>query len=263
MLPEIIAVQVDYLFMELDEYRKLAELEDRMWYFSILHDLIDHWLSRHLPSDAAEVLDAGCGTGGLIKTLNRSHPCWRFTGLDLMPMACGLARESTQAEIVQGSVLALPYGDQSFDAVISADVICQVDDAASAVQEFARVLRPGGMVIINVPALMWMWSYHDNSCETKHRYNRPELCDLFAAAGFDLKFSSYRNFLNFPLIAARRKLFPVKNATSDIQAYHPVIEAVPATLGRIELMWQKRNFASPIGTSVFLVATLPHGEQIA
>ena len=243
--------------MRLDEYRKLAELEDRMWYFSILHDLIDHWLSRHLASDAAEVLDAGCGTGGLIKTLNQSHPGWRFSGLDFMPMACALARERTQVEIVEGSVSALPFSDKSFDAVISADVICQIDDAASAVQEFARVLRPGGMAIINVPALMWMWSYHDISCETKHRYNRRELCALFAAAGFNLTFSSYRNFLNFPLIAGRRKLFPEENATSDIRAYHPVIEAVPAALGRIELMWQKRHFASPIGTSVFLVATLP------
>jgi SAM-dependent methyltransferase len=238
--------------VHLDEYRKLAEVEDRMWYFHALNRRVAFWLGKLLPAGSARVLDAGCGTGGLIKALRAARHEWRVTGLDFMPLACELARERTGAEIVQGSITELPFGDASFDAIVSADVVCQVDDGARALREFARCVRPGGVVLVNVPAYRWLWSYHDDTCETKHRYTRPELVGLFRAAGLDVEFASYANCLSLPLIWARRRLFRPAQPTSDVQLYPAPVEAAFAAMAAVEFGWQRLGLASPAGSSVFI-----------
>ncbi len=85
--------------MEPAEYRKLAEVEDRMWYFRSLHAHV-HRLLRQRLGARADVLDAGCGTGGLIRHLNRREPHWALTGVDSSGLACELARRRCRAPIV-------------------------------------------------------------------------------------------------------------------------------------------------------------------
>ena len=238
--------------MELDEYRKLAEVEDRMWYFHALNRRCAHWLGKLLPAGPARVLDGGCGTGGLIKSLGAMRPEWKFTGLDFMAQACELARTRTGTDIVQGSITELPFADGAFDAVVSADVVCQVTDGALALREFARVVRPGGAVLVNVPAFRWLWSYHDHTCQTKHRYTRPELAALFRAAGIDVQFASYANALPLPLVVLRRKVFKPSKPTSDVMLYSPPIEAGFAALAWLEFQLTRGGLAAPIGSSVFV-----------
>src|SRR4051812_7110323 len=72
--------------MQTDEYLKLAEVEDQMWYFRSLHTHVRRELEPALKGNAA-VLDAGCGTGGLILRLRAAHPEWRYSGIDFMPLA--------------------------------------------------------------------------------------------------------------------------------------------------------------------------------
>lgn len=239
--------------MHLDEYRKLAEVEDRMWYFHALNRRMVFWLGKLLPAAPAHVLDAGCGTGGLIKALRSARTDREVTGLDFMPLACELARERTGAVIVQGSITALPFGDGVFDAIVSADVVCQVEDGARALREFARCVRPGGVVLVNVPAYRWLWSYHDDTCETKHRFTRPELAAMFRAAGLDVVSAGYANCLSLPLIWARRKLFRPTHPTSDVQLYPAPIEMLFAAMAAVEFGWQRLGLASPAGSSVFVV----------
>ena len=247
--------------MDLDEYRKLAEVEDRMWYFHALNRRGAHWLAKVLPTGRARVLDGGCGTGGLIKSLGAARPQWQFTGLDFMGRACELARSRTGAAIVQGSITELPFADGTFDAVVSADVVCQVTDGAQALREFARVVRPGGAVVVNVPAFRWLWSYHDDSCQTKHRYTRPELTQLFRAAGIDVVFASYANALPLPLIVARRKLFKPAKPTSDVLLYPPPIEAGFAALAWLEFQATRGGLPAPIGSSVFVAGRKAGGSR--
>jgi len=80
--------------MEPDEYRKMAGVEDAMWYYRALHRHVIRRLRRSL-GPAAAVLDAGCGTGGLLRRLHAAQPAWRLTGMDFSPLACALARERT------------------------------------------------------------------------------------------------------------------------------------------------------------------------
>src|SRR5438045_607097 len=97
--------------MHSDEYLKLAQVEDRMWYFRSLHRHVQRELARaDFPADA-RILDAGCGTGGLMLRLRSAWPRARFTGIDLMPLACELARKrcGPDVEVRLGDITALPF----------------------------------------------------------------------------------------------------------------------------------------------------------
>ncbi len=243
--------------MQLDEYRKLAEVEDRMWYFRALNRRVAHWLALGLPTGPARVLDAGCGTGGLINFLRARNSAWTLCGLDFSSRACELARLRTGVEITEGSITSLPYADAGFDAVVSADVVCQVKDGATALREFTRVVRPGGVVLVNVPAFRWLWSYHDDTCETKHRYTRQELSAQCQTAGLEIVFDSYANLLPLPLIAARRKLFKPENPTSDVRLYPAPVEAMFSGMAWLEFAWMRVGLPSAVGSSVFVAARKP------
>ena len=242
-----------------------------MWYFRSLHAHVRRELAKTGVARDAAVLDAGCGTGGMILRLRAQEPGWRWSGIDFMPLACELARKRCPAtgsgqaavDIREASITALPFGDASFDAVVSADVICQVVDADVAVKEFFRVLRPGGVVVINVPAYMWMWSYHDDSCQTKHRYTRPEIAALLAGAGFRDARLTHWNALPFPLVWAKRKLFRAATDTSDVKEYPAAIEALFRGAMAIEHAWLRAGGAWAWGTSVFSVARKHHADTLA
>src|SRR5690606_16263645 len=158
-------------------------------------------------------------------------------GLDFSPQACEFARRRTDVPVVQGSILALPFPDRAFNAVVSLDVVGQVEDPATAFREFARVVRPGGVVLVNVAAFRWLWSYHDDHCETKHRFTRRELAALARSAAFDVVFSTYANMTVLPLIAARRKLFPPRADTSDVAVQPAAIDATLGAIAGLEHAW--------------------------
>jgi len=243
--------------MQADEYRKLAETEDRMWYFRALHRRLAHWLGRHLPTGRARVLDAGCGTGGFLRFLEDEEHGWELTGVDASPIACNLARLRTTAKIRENSITALPFWDDSMDGITTGDVLYHLADVSAALQEFARCLKPGGVVVLNEPAYRWLWSYHDDAVESKHRFTRPELAGLCRQAGLEVVFASYVNLFALPLIAARRKLFPPAQPTSDVKLYPAPVEGGFAALAWIEHFLMRRGVPLPAGSSVFVVAIKP------
>jgi SAM-dependent methyltransferase len=246
--------------MQSDEYLKLAEVEDRMWYFPSLHGHVRRELEAAALPQRASMLDAGCGTGGLILRLRAARPEFQYSGIDFMPLACELARKrcGPDVDIRQASITQLPFPNASFDAVVSADVICQVDNPEVAMAEFYRVLRPGGVLIVNVPAYMWMWSYHDDSCETKHRYTRPEITALFAGSGLRNGWTTHWNALPFPFLWAKRKIFRSAKDTSDVKDYPWVIDTMFAAMMKVEHAWMRIGGRWAWGTSVFGVARKPN-----
>ncbi len=240
--------------MHPDEYRKLAETEDRMWYSRALNRRGLYWLDRLSTPGMRRVLDAGCGTGGFTRYVQAAGRPWEITGLDFSERACALARERTTARIVQGSILELPFADAEFDAIAALDVICQVEDGGKAVSEVVRCVRPGGAVLINVPAYRWLWSYHDDQCETKHRYTCGELRARCIAAGLRVEFATYVNFATLPLLIGRRKIFRPRNPTSDVRLYPAPVEAVLRGVTWVEHAWTRRGWRLPAGSSVFVAA---------
>ncbi len=240
--------------MQPDEYHKMAAVEDAMWYYRALHRHVARSLTRALGASAAPVLDAGCGTGGLLRHLRVKQPAWVLTGIDFSPLACALAHERSGGEVVAGSITALPFADAHFEAIVSCDVVCQVAAAELALQEFHRCLKPGGTIVLTMPAYSWMYSYHDRAVGNLRRYDRGEVNVLLRAAGFTVVTSTYWNTLLFPLAFVRRKLLPPAQSVSDVRSYPPLVEAFFNGLMALEQAWLSWGVSLPFGNSVLTVA---------
>jgi SAM-dependent methyltransferase len=182
----------------------MAAVEDAMWYYRALHRVVATALGRAaLPARAAistraaapAACPAAARPGG-----------WALAGLDFSPLACELARERTGLTVTEGSVTVLPFAAATFDAVVSCDVVCQVEDPAAALREFHRVVRPGGVAVLTMPAYRWMHSYHDRAVGNLRRYSRGETAELLRAAGFAVEYATYWNTLLFPLAVLQRKI---------------------------------------------------------
>src|SRR5271165_293769 len=135
--------------MEPAEYILMDAAEDRMWWYRALHAR----MAQALAGVHGLVLDAGCGTGGLLAFLRRHRPDLALAGVEWAEQAGRRAAVKSGAAIARGSVNALPFADGCFDAVLAADVLCHgAVDPPLALGEFRRVLRPGGRLVVNMPA---------------------------------------------------------------------------------------------------------------
>jgi SAM-dependent methyltransferase len=246
-----------WVFMQTDEYRKMAAVEDDMWYYQTLHAHFRRVLMTRLAGRSVRILDAGCGTGGLIRRLQPLNPGWDWTGVDLHPEACRLARERTKAEIRQGDLTRLPFAEATFDAVVSADVLYHIADDTQALRELMRVLRPGGILVVNVPAYPWLWSYHDVAVESQRRYRRRELTSKLRQTGLRVEQVTHWNLLLLPLIVVRRKWWPAPAAGSDVEAYSPGLNRLLKTLLRGETVLLRLCGGLPAGSSLLSVAQKP------
>ena len=113
---------------------------------------------------------------------------------------------------VCASALALPFADATFDVVAAFDVVEHCEPEAVAVAELARVLVPGGRLLVSVPAYQWAWSDHDVRAGHHRRYTRPRIVAALEAAGLRVERSTYAFALVFPMFAAERLLRRVRRA---------------------------------------------------
>ena len=241
--------------MREDEYRRLDEVDESLWWLVGLRQLILALLARHVRAQDFTLLDAGCGTGGMLKRIGAAYPRAGLHGLDYAEDACAFARRKTRAAIHCGSVRSLPYPDASFDVVVSLDVLGSDSlDAAQVVNEFRRVLRPGGVLILNLAAYQWLLSYHDRAVNQTRRFNAGGVQDLLEAARLTVLQVSYWNTLLFPLMVVRRKVWPEGTGESDVQALPPSVNNLFGWPLRLERALIGRGLSLPFGGSVVGVA---------
>lgn len=185
-----------------------------MWWYRALHTrLLDRIARLGLPA-GARLLDAGCGTGGLLARLAVLRPDLDLQGLEYDAEAAALARAKLDlarppgrdpGKLQVGSVNAMPYGDGQFDTIVSADVLCHAAvDEPAALAEFLRCLTPGGTLLLNLPAYQWMASAHDVHVHNKRRYTLGQARSRLVAAGFTAVSGGYWNSLLFPLMLLHR-----------------------------------------------------------
>jgi SAM-dependent methyltransferase len=241
------------------EYAAMFAVEDRHWWYVGVRREVERWLGHIRPADGRKlrILDAGCGTGGLLANLRT--PGWRV-GVEISAHGIGFARTRSLTALAQASVSALPFGDESFDAVVSIDVLCHAGvEERQAVEEASRVLRPGGLLLVQVPAFEWLYGEHDAAVWTKRRYRRAEIAALLAGAGLTARRSAYRNALLFPAAAiariAKRGRRYSDEARSDVR---PVPAPVNRFLSSVLALERRLRVAFPFGLSVFCV-----GEKLS
>lgn len=243
--------------MEDREYALMDAVEDRMWWYRAMHGHVLRALSG-LPADA-RILDAGCGTGGFLARLRAAKPGVALFGLEYAAAAATRAAAKARAHVAAGTVNALPFPDAAFDAVVSLDVICHggVEEAA-ALAEFRRVLRPGGRLVLNLPAHEWLRSAHDRRVHTARRYDRTRAAEMLGLAGFESPVPRHWNSLLLPLMVVQRKLLKSdEGATSDVAPFPPWLDASLFTVCRVEAALLGAGLRFPAGGSLLATATRP------
>ena len=243
--------------MERGEYERLAAVEERGWWFRGLHDnLIAAWRRAQPGEIGAVLLDAGCGTGGLLTRLAQAAPRAHCYGLEIDPLAATTARAKSGAAIIAGSVLAPPIAPGSCDAIFSADVLCHRGvEPATALAALMPCLKRGGMLILNLPAYRWLFSGHDRAVDNVRRFGAGELRALLASAGFaDIRIG-YWNSLLFPLMVAQRLLN--RSTRSDVESLPPRVERLFGATVRLEASLAASGLRLPFGGSILATAVKP------
>lgn len=239
------------------EYKKMYEVEDGHWWYSSLHGLILHFIKCE--GDSLRILDAGCGTGRLCQ-LMRPHA--QVLGCDLSLLALYFCAKRGISSTFQADLNTADLGQEQFDAITSIDVLyhraIRSDDAV--IEKFHRALKPGGVLILNLPAFNFLMSEHDRAVHTARRYRKRELRTMLEQHGFTVEKVSYRMFFLFFAVAAirgARALFsgflPGKTA-SDTRPHSAAVNTVLTWLQTMENRLIERGVAFPFGTSVFAVA---------
>ena len=238
--------------MEANEYALMDAAEADMWWYRALH----RRLIRALDGVDGVVLDAGCGTGGLLRRLTTRRPDLSAFGVDFSSAAAARAATKSGAAVACASVESLPFADDSFDAVVSADVLCHRSlEPATALAEMGRVLRPGGRLVLNLPAYDWLKSAHDARVHTARRSTAGGLRRLLTGLGYTDVRPRYWNSLLLPLMILERKVLARRaGAASDVKPFPPWMDAAFFGVTEIEFAL---GLPMPAGGSVMVTAVAP------
>jgi ubiquinone/menaquinone biosynthesis C-methylase UbiE len=173
--------------MKPEEHDIMRSVEQSYWWYQALRR---HVVDTIRPQpETFSLLDAGCGSGGMLARLRHEFPQAELTGVDESEHAIDLCLErDTGTQLVRAGVNELPFPDRTFDVVLSLDVWVNkgVDDALAA-HETHRVLRLGGKLILNVAALEFLRGAHDEAVDAVRRYTRPQVDAVLKGANFDIE----------------------------------------------------------------------------
>jgi ubiquinone/menaquinone biosynthesis C-methylase UbiE len=232
----------------------LDRVERDHWWFVALREFVVDTLTARMPP-GSRILDVGCSTGHVIAEIPDEY---ERTGADTNAAAIGLARAARpEIPFVVAPVELLPFEDRSFDGVLAFDVLSDkgVEDEAVALREIRRVLRPGGLLLVQLPAYAWLKSDYDDVVATTRRYNAPSLRRLLQDGGFVVEHLTYRITALFPLAAIRRLLAESGNG-NDLRVPRPTLNRLLTEITRVENRFAARH-RLPFGLSVFAVAAVP------
>ncbi len=240
--------------------------EDRHAWFAGRTRAIQKYLDLEMgaarPGTTRKVLDIGGGAG------NMAHHLAHYgdvINLDYNSRPLAVAQQRA-LEALQGSGTELPFPGDEFDLVALLDTVEHVADELGVFNECARVLKPGGKLIVTVPAFMWLWSYNDEINDHERRYTVPELRQKLELSGFCVKRISYNNFFLFPAVAGIRLLRPYNpdlespHLTEAEEVYQVEMEPIPEPVnGALHMVgWLEAELLQrvnlPFGVSVICVA---------
>jgi SAM-dependent methyltransferase len=235
--------------MNEEEYLRLEEIDRRHWFYQGKRRIVCHWIDRYLRLQPTDLLvDAGAGTGTWLSEM--SGRC-RVLGLD--SSATSIALAGARLTPVGGRLVRTELGrvglpDACAAVVTMMDVLEHLDDDAGALREMIRLVRPGGLLVVTVPAHRWLWSDWDVALHHRRRYSRRVLLALVNQPGVELLHCAYFNSLLLPAIAlvrGWRRLRPsaagarledrVPSAPVNTLLYHAMV--APACWKALRLPW--------------------------
>ena len=241
---------------------KYHRLENDNWWFKGRRDIIFKLLKRYNKNAESSILDIGCSGGALVSFLKIAG-FKDVRGIDISPIAIKQCHSKGLQNVFVMDAQKILFPDESFDVVIASDILEHIKDDRLALKEWRRILKPGGHLIVFVPAFNFLWSAHDRASHHYCRYSKKALTLALQNSDLEILGNYYWNFsLFFPAsvirIAQRFFSFNKKEVHPHDQIYEApaFINNMLTRLLKLE-NWLLRYVKFPFGVSVFAVARKP------
>jgi ubiquinone/menaquinone biosynthesis C-methylase UbiE len=242
--------------MDRAEYGRMQAFEENYWWHVgrryLFHDLLD---AMNLPK-GAKIVDIGCGSGKNMELFSRYG---EVTGVDMDEEALQFCRERGFNNLIltDGTKLA-QIPDSSFDLVTAIEVLEHIERDNDALNDWYRILKPGGRLLLSVPAYMWLFGSHDKALHHFRRYDRSSLLGKLRKQGFVVKKATYFVTIVFPALAlyrlvsrnrpAQTSYVEVPNILNNFFSYLLGVESKLVRFSRL-----------PFGSSIVVIAKKPNG----
>jgi SAM-dependent methyltransferase len=247
----------------MDEHlmRATLDVDEHHWWYRGRRRIIAVELAKLPLPRPARVLDAGCGSG---RTLQELAHHGDVSGIELSPEAAAVARARGPYDVRIGRLEELPWDEETFDLVTCLDVIEHTPDDVVTLRELARVTKPGGWLLVTVPAYQALWSRHDEDNHHYRRYGRGPLRAAVLAAGWEVRrMTSFNSLLLAPAAAVRlaqRRRRRYAEYRHDVNIGPVWLNGVLERPLRGEARWLSRGRTLPAGLSLLTVLQRPGAD---
>jgi len=238
------------------------------WWFASRTRALEAVMGQILPKRPDfRLLDIGCGAGNMIYHLSHYG---QVKGLEIDQRPVNKARERGYDVDLFDATQRMPFDDNTFDAITALDVIEHNEDDLAILADSYRILKPGGHMIITVPAFMWLWTHNDDLNAHIRRYTAAELKQKLSQTGFVTRRVTYNNFFIFPMAATLLLLRRSSHTELELASHHvdekeyqvemepasPLVNAILTLVGKVEA-GLIRFVNLPVGTSLIAVGEKP------
>lgn len=242
--------------METAVYQEMARLEGQHWWFVGRRRILTQAIERMSLSSRAQILEAGSGTGGNLAMLGQFG---QVTGFDPSEIARSFASSRCDFPVLDGALpFDLPFERKTFELVAALDVLEHLDDDQASLTELSHLLRPGGFMLLTVPAFPLLWGAHDEAHHHRRRYRRNTLLELVEQAGLrPIHVGHFNSILFLPAAVVRLTKRALKRDTPDMQSvpWAP-INGLLTWLFSFERHFV-RDVSIPFGLSLIAIAQKP------
>jgi SAM-dependent methyltransferase len=236
----------------------MLDVDEHHWWYRGRREIIHAELDRLALPDPARVLDAGCGSGRTLQELVRYGA---VEGVELNEDAAKMAAERGDGEVKVGRLEDLPWGQDTFDLIVCLDVIEHTPDDGLTLRELRRVCKPGGWLLVTVPAYPALWSAHDEANHHYRRYTRRSLRQAALGSGWQVtRMTSFNSLLLAPAAVVRL----AQRRRRDTNSHSANLDLGPDWLNdalerplRAEARWLARGRTLPIGLSLLALLSNP------
>jgi SAM-dependent methyltransferase len=238
--------------------KAMLEVDERHWWYRGRRRIVRAELDRLPVGASARVLDAGCGSG---RTLQELTGYGEVSGIELDPDAAEVAAAKGCGDVRVGRLEELPWADETFDLITCLDVIEHTPDDRVTLTELRRVCKPGGWLLVTVPAYQALWSLHDAANHHYRRYGRRSLRQAAVETGWRIhRVTSFNSILLAPAAIVRlaeRRRRPDSGYTPQLELGPAWLNAVLERPLRLEARWLSRGGTLPAGLSLLAVLENP------
>jgi SAM-dependent methyltransferase len=244
------------------EFQNIDATEETLWWFQGMDRMLWDFLEAHGDFVAGRCLEVGCGTGRISSQLLERYPECTVTSMDLAPEALRRCQSRSLANLARADICRIPYRDASFSLLLSLDVIVHLEqgEESRAFAEFARVLAPGGILVLRCSAFRWLRSSHSTFINEIQRFTFSQLRPLISASRMDLIDYTYANTMLLPVAFTKFRIWePLFQAKpeSGLQLPSPILNRALGSVLRLEAAWIRYGGRLPFGQSLWLIARKP------